>query len=95
MTMPASQPVDYVAMLDMVADYWSPESRVGANLRSLAAQITALREAVKGCGDALHPYLNCGDVNPSGQVRFCKTCAPKYTGIVRQLTHTNPRDAHA
>ena len=82
MTMPASQPVDYVALLDFLGDYWNPEGDTGTNIRSLMAQLTALREATA----ILRDYTQ------SSKVR--RQAEDKFETAVANLTYTNPRDAH-
>lgn len=103
MTMPASQPVDYVVALNNVVDDIQKNPSVLCDideviLRSLAEHLTALREAVKGCGARVAPMKYCGDssIHYDGrwEMFFCKSCGNKRLQAIADLTHTNPRDAH-
>lgn len=102
MTMPASQPVDYVAWLTQMVELGSPEYPASHYIlhsdaeraSSLAAQLMALREAGKGCG---HAWTVTGGSRPElcRPSLLCPACLGlKLYPLIAQLTHTNPRDAH-
>lgn len=88
MTMPTSQPVDYVATINcLIFDQPYIANEDLEMLRSLAIQLTALREAVKGCGRSVYaPWTGWG---PCGRYTiYCNECESKIKQIITALTHT-------
>lgn len=94
----AGKTVDYVALVQEVSrqlDEWRCgcpsthwEDRVVPTLESLAANLTALREAWAGCG-IQRDWYTCG-VNWR-----CGACTDKYCEAKAALTHTTQGEDHA
>jgi hypothetical protein len=86
MTMPATQPVDYVAFLRFEADNTSSTDE---RFTSLADQLTALREIRKGCG-SWSGLTRCGyRLGLDRTVYLCGVCAIKSCAIQDRLTATD------
>lgn len=93
MTMPASQPVDYVQVCEQIAGFLDREfsatvvTEVG-DLHALATQLRALRE----CAPRILQILDMFAVtdNNSKDQRACSQAE----AAILALTHINPRDAH-
>lgn len=100
-TMPASQPVDYVQVCQQIAGFLDREfsatvvTEVG-DLHALASQLTALREAVNGCGITVdeRSVPSPGGHWTCSESARCINCEVQRDIVIRQLTHINPRDAH-
>jgi hypothetical protein len=90
MTMPASQPVDYIAWLTKLHEDTKGLYRSDlAHIVSLREQLTALQNAVKGCGTSCGA-IRCGDRRGlEKSIYLCGPCSIKRDHAITALTHTD------
>lgn len=97
MTMPASQSMDYVALLRRLPEGGEPclnDAEIDG-VSSLAEHLTALGETDVGCGRSLNRNVKCGDYYAGTTIPLrCAECGMSLRETIHALTHTNPRDAH-
>lgn len=83
-----TEAVDYVAWLTALPTRLLDPTNIGRS-ESLASHLTALREAMKGCGreNEFHDLRLPSDTRCSGRWR-CAECRGKRDQAIAALTHT-------
>lgn len=95
MTIPAIQPVDYVALCHALVEDESLHPDDTKEFRSLAELLGALREAVKGCGKHFWPDDPIGECDLCGEGgSLCDLCEASRDLVITDLIHTDQGGTH-
>lgn len=95
MTMPASQPVDYVRWLHadvVIGMRWKKDRDLA---KSLATQLTELREAQRGCGKSILGDAISSEDDICEYGWLCASCHSRFIDAITTLTHTTQGEDHA
>jgi hypothetical protein len=95
MTMPTSQPVDYVALCHALVEDESLHPDDTQEFRSLAELLGTLREVVNGCGTPYpRPSVPTLLTMPCSPDNLCYACLGKLFPAITALTYTDQGGTH-